>query len=283
MALYPALHISGIDEELVLAAADDWTPVAAEPSSDGLTVYFGSEEDRDAAAHGVAAACPDAVITRRDVDDEDWARRSQENLGPIVVGRITVRPGDSERLETAGTQEPGAPGPVELVIQPSMGFGTGHHATTRLCLAALQQIELRARSALDVGTGSGVLALAARALGASQALGIDYDPDAIHSARENLPLNPRLDAVRFERCDLTRDPLPAADVVTANLTGALLCRAAPLLIHVVRQAGTLILSGVLDTERNAVVDAFSALALTGEAHEEEWVVLRFNHARARTV
>ena len=88
---------------------------------------------------------------------------------------------------------------------------------------------MNGRFVLDVGTGSGVLAMAARALGARQALGVDYDPDAIQSACENLPLNPELTrtgAVVFEVLDLDRAPLPSADVVTANLTGTLLCRAA---------------------------------------------------------
>jgi ribosomal protein L11 methyltransferase len=276
VALYAALHITGVDDDLALAAADDWRPVAAEGSAGGLMIYFASRDDRDAAVRGLADTFPDALVASTDVDDGDWARRSQENLGPIVVGRITVRPGNSDRPDAASTSRPGAPGPIDLVIQPSMGFGTGHHATTRLCLAALQRIEVTGQVALDVGTGSGVLALAARALGAARAIGIDHDPDAIQSARENLPLNPCLDGVTFEQSDLTRDALPQADIVTANLTGALLCRTAATLVSAVRRSGTLVLSGILAAEREAVMRAFSGLTLSWEAQEEEWVALMFH-------
>ncbi len=286
MSLYAALRVTPADDELALAVVDDWSPVAATTGDDGVTIFFGAADQRDAARDALVAAFPAATVSSLDVDDEDWARRSQENLGPIVVDRITVRPGDSDRLETAGTQRPitdGSTAAIDLVIQPSMGFGTGHHATTRLCLAALQQLDLRGHFMLDVGTGSGVLALAARALGADHALGLDYDPDAIKSADENLPLNPGLDRVTFRLFDLTREPLPTAPVVAANLTGALLCRSAALLGGVVAPGGTLILSGILDSERDAVVAAFDGLRLVQETREDEWVALRFNQSPSQKV
>lgn len=286
--LYPALLVSGVDGDFALAAADDYAPVAAQSDAAGITIFFASAVQRDEARRALAIAVPEARVTPLEVDDEDWARRSQQHLGPIVIERITVRAGDSDRAaDTGNRQQPGAPGPIDLVIEPSMGFGTGHHATTRLCLAGLQHLErtgrLVGRTALDVGTGSGILALAARALGASRALGLDYDADAIASARHNLPLNPYLDEVEFRLSDLTRDALPPADVVTANLTGALLCRTAPALVGAVGPGGSLIVSGLLDSERERVAAAFVRLQPVWELREDEWVALGFNHTRAGSV
>jgi ribosomal protein L11 methyltransferase len=154
-----------------------------------------------------------------------------------------------------------------------MGFGTGHHETTRLCLDALQAVDLTDAFIVDVGTGSGVLAIAADLLGAARALGIDNDPDAIQSARENLMLNPRARRTSVLLADLMTTALPSADVVTANLTGGLLLRAAGVLAGAVRPGGTLILSGILANERDAVRGAFGGADVIMEGREAEWILL----------
>jgi len=258
---WPAIDASSDQPDLLLAAVDDFSPTAIEERDNGLRVFFATPASRDDAVSALAGRFS---VTPVDVDDEDWARRSQENLSPITVGRITIVPTIPAR--------PAVPAHPALVIAipPSMGFGTGHHATTRLCLAALQSIDLRGKFVLDVGTGSGILAIAAAALGASSALGIDDDADAIAAARENLELN-RVGNVEFVVGDLMQDDLPAADVVLANLTGGMLVRAAARLIRAVRPDGILIVSGIMASEGNDVRRVFANQTSLADVQEDEWL------------
>ena len=275
MKSYAALDVRTDAPDLLLAIVDDFGPTAVEERDETVRIFFLTPDDRDAAHRALAAQFPVAAV---DVPDEDWARRSQENLKAITVGRITVAPPWAEDP----SPEPPAPGSkavspqpsaLRVVILPSMGFGTGHHATTRLCLAALQAVDLTNATLLDVGTGSGVLAIAAERLGAACAIGIDFDPDAIQSARESLELNPEARHVTFEVIDLAARALPVVDVVTANLTGALLVRSAETLLAAVRPGGTLILSGLQSHERDEVCRAFAPSAVVWERDEDGWVGL----------
>jgi ribosomal protein L11 methyltransferase len=255
---WPALDASSDQSDLLLAAVDDFAPTAVEERDSGLRVFFATPAARDAA---VATLRRQFSIRAVDVNDEDWARRSQESLASVTVGRITIEP---------RVASPDSPAPLTIVIPPSMGFGTGHHATTRLCLAALQSIDLHGKLVLDVGTGSGVLAIAAAVLGAASALGIDDDPDAIAAARENLEFN-HVGHVEFVVRDLMQDTLPAADVVLANLTGAMLIRAAARLTQAVRSGGILILSGIMASEGDDVRRAFANQTFVADVQEDEWL------------
>ncbi len=281
MTFFPALQVHGAESDMILAIVDDYSPTAVDERGPAMRVFFAAAGPRDAAHTALAAA--GVTVERIEVDDEDWARRSQQNLAPITVGRITVYP-SSHQSSVASRQSPVArhpssatshEPPIAIVIAPSMGFGTGHHATTRLCLGALQTIDLSHALVLDVGTGSGVLAIAASRLGAARAAGIDSDPDAVRSARESLALNPDARGVELDVSNLMTAPLPRADVVTANLTGALLVRAAGRLVESVRPGGTLIVSGLLAEERETVRAAFAPLPIAAETQEDGWVCLTF--------
>jgi ribosomal protein L11 methyltransferase len=269
---YPALDVRSDFPDLLLALVDDFRPTAVEDLDTAVRIFFQTSSDRDA-AHRVLAER--YLVTAIEVSDEDWARRSQDNLAPVTVGRITIFPNPQSLVPTPQSPVPmsAVSGPCALVIVPSMGFGTGHHATTRLCLAALQTLDLRGLAMLDIGTGSGVLAIAAACLGAARAIGIDDDPDAIQSARENLALNQPVQSVGFEIADLTAAKVPAADVVAANLTGALLVRSASVVLNAVRTGGTLIVSGLLSHERGEVCAAFAPATVVWEREEDGWVGL----------
>jgi ribosomal protein L11 methyltransferase len=263
--LHAALDVLDADGEVALAIVDPHGPTAAEERSGHVRIFFRSPSSRREAQAALERELPSAVVVSVDVDDEDWARRSQESLAPITVGRLAVLP-DAEAAAPS-------PSTIPIVIRPSTGFGTGHHATTRLCLKALQSLDLEGRSVLDIGTGSGILAIAARMLGARSAVGIDNDPDAVLAATDNLRLN-QVDGVRFHVGDVSIATLPRSDIVVANLTGHDLRRLAHVLMSLLGDRGTLIVSGLLAEERDGVVEAFSPAEPLWEASEDGWTAIR---------
>ena len=202
--------------------------------------------------------------------DGRWAEAWREHFRPLPLGR---------RLLVAPPWEAPPDGTrLTVVIEPGRAFGTGHHGTTAGCLEALELIvEARAPArALDLGTGSGILAIAAARLGADSALGIDTDPDAIESANRNLTLNPDVTNVRFGVAAVGSATLGTADIVLANLTGYLLVREAKTLLAAVRPSGTLVLSGLLEHEEQQVRCAFAGADLQHRQQEGEWIGLTFN-------
>jgi ribosomal protein L11 methyltransferase len=236
------------------------------------TAHFSTAVMRDAAAMavtGLGELAPDDVATA-EIEDEDWARLTQAELPAIRVGRVIVAP-PWDRPAASSTTGTHSPGDLVVEIEPSRGFGTGHHQSTRLCLVLLQNRELANRTVTDVGTGSGVLAIVAAKLGAAYVTAIDVDPDAIDNARENIERNGVAHVVEAHVRDLDESATPPADLVIANLTGALLARYASRLLPLVRPSGNLIVAGFTIDERDLVRDAFSgAFDVTETAEEDDW-------------
>lgn len=258
----------------VAAALDDFRPTAIEERDGAWRVFFATPADRDAAARALPGALDDAIeATPIEVPDEDWARRSQEALGPVRVGRVVVAPPWGTPQASAGDGDDD----MVVTILPSMGFGTGHHQTTRLCLALLQGRDPSGLRVLDIGTGSGVLAIAAWRLGAASVLAVDDDGDAVAAAGENLELNGAAGSITLRHGDFRLMPNLAADVVLANLTGALLLRQAGTLAAAVAPGGSLIASGLTLEEEEAVAGALGLLlSPASRLVEGEWVGLRFD-------
>jgi ribosomal protein L11 methyltransferase len=269
MRSYPALSIIPIDTpleflDLVAAALDDYGVIALEERDDSRSVraYFADGSRHAAATQALLQAFPGATVEALDVPDENWAERSQAALRAIRAGNVVVAPPwDSADV----------PGTTRVVILPSMGFGTGHHATTRLCLEALQTVGVSNKTVVDVGTGSGVLAIAAAKLGAARVVALDNDQDAVDSAAENLVLN---QATLELRCASIEDEQRGSfDVVIANLTGATLIRFGSALTTLCRSDGRLILSGLREEEEAGVLEAFSRFECAGRQTEEGWCAL----------
>lgn len=257
---YPALDLqwpTPPDADTIdrtLAAIDDDAPTAVEPGPAGIRVFFSSPGLRDRAAARVVDVAPPPSCRPIEVPDEDWAARSQASLGPITVGRIVVAP-PWARGQSSDSN-------IEIVILPSMGFGTGHHASTRLCLRLLQGARVAGKRVLDVGTGSGILALAAGRLGAGTVLAVDSDPDALASASDNLRLNEvtgGIDVRQFDLADELGQEAGRFDVVMANLTGGLLIRFAEKLAQLATPDGLLLVSGFDGSEVEAVSAAFAVV------------------------
>lgn len=226
----------------------------------------------------LAALLPDWQTTEpelRPVRQEDWSEGWKQHFTGFKVGRLLIKPSWEE--SPAETAE------LVMEIDPGMAFGTGTHATTRLCLEALaRELEQHpAARVLDVGTGSGILAIAAAKLGAELVVGTDIDADACRIARENAELN----AVD-RQLNITNEPLEALveayDIVLANILAEENIRLAQELVGHLAPGGMLILSGILAEKQTLVCDAFAGFGLSPpEVRQfEEWVAICYQKPMA---
>lgn len=222
------------------------------------------------------AACdldtqPGRIVFRR-VAPADWRESWKRHFKPLAIGhRLLIRPSWSRRRPRRDQ--------AEIILDPGLSFGTGQHPTTEFCLRELVRLAPRRTpgSLLDVGTGSGILAIAAAKLGYVPVRAFDFDPEAVEVARRNATDNRVADRLRVRRDDVAR--LPASprrgqtyDVVCANLTADLLQRHADRLLAQVVPGGHLVLAGILAEEFDAVSATFhrAGLTLIREAKRKEW-------------
>lgn len=229
------------------------------------TVCFQDAGERDHAAAAIRAARPLLSVEPVELPDDDWAARSQRSLTAVRAGRFIVAP---------PWDVPPDPGDAAvIVIEPSMGFGTGHHATTRMCLRLLSDVDVSDETVLDLGTGSGVLAMAAALGGARKVVAVDVDTDAITSAEASARLNTLPDTMAFVVADFRNNPPQPADLVLANLTGGMLTSSADSIAALVRPHGRLILSGFDHTEVDRVLAAFASFTERQRLSEDTWIAV----------
>jgi len=218
------------------------------------------------------------LVSIKELDESVWREGWKRHFERTAIGkRLEIRP---PWCEAAASGER-----IAIVINPGLAFGTGQHETTAGCLELLEKAVVRGTSVLDVGCGSGILAIAAAKLGATRIVAVDNDPEALNAVRENTVLN-RVE--RFVDARLAEGP-PAGetfDVVVANILAETLAEMAIALTSCVKRGGTLVLSGIESTRSRLVQDAFRAqgwrqaemiersgwvsLALARDVGEEAW-------------
>ncbi len=214
-------------------------------------------ERLDALDAALAALGLHPELRTRTVREQEWADAWKAHFHVERIGRrLVIRP--SWRPFTS------QPGDVVIELDPGMAFGTGQHPTTRTCLELLEEHVRPGDTVLDVGTGSGILAVAAVKLGAARCLALDVDPQAVRVARENAARNGVADRVKVMEGTLTADDARrhAFDLAVANITAAAVAALAPALAAALRPGGTLIGSGIVADRLDAVQTALAAAKLS---------------------
>jgi len=205
----------------------------------------------------------------REIKRENWAESWKRHFKPLAIGNsLLLKPSWSPRKPK--------PGQRVIVLDPGLSFGTGHHATTSFCLSEVVRFcKHGGGSFIDIGTGSGILAIAAAKLGAKPIEAFDFDPEAVRVAKENARRNRVERKLKLAQQDVTKIPRKGPrrfDLVCANLISNLLVAERERIISRVAPTGTLVLAGILQTEFDSVRKSFEArgLQLVRQRDEKEW-------------
>ena len=266
----------------------DYTDIPEQKDTSVVTVkaYFAADASLDEklallragldeiAARGVDTS-PAEFLTAR-VQDEDWANSWKAYFHTDKVGeRVVIQPSWEE-------YEP-KEGEVVLRLDPGAAFGTGTHPTTAMCLRAMEKLVKPGMTVFDVGTGSGVLAIAAAKLGAKTVRAVDYDATAVRVARENIEANGVSDLISTAESDLFSAISGKAGLVTANLIADLVIRLLPDLGAHLEKGGALLASGIIESRAQEVREAAETAGffVAEDFEEKEWhamVIRRRNEA-----
>ncbi len=243
-----------IQSQLYLTASTGSTS-----TEDAITAYFDSPEARDEAK----PLLKDFDVTEAERERVDWLQLYQQSLEPMEIGRTFIVAPDPALMRDSPR--------TKIIVPQEQAFGTGSHETTSLCVEILETLQVEGKRCLDIGTGSGILAIAMQKLGAAKVIAFDNDPDAYAAMRDNRIRN----AVPEESMPLFIGGVEALragrfDIVTMNIIPEVIIPLLPLVVR--RMKDALMLSGILIVKRGEIVEAAEkeGLSLADERMKGEW-------------
>ncbi|WP_096085361.1 50S ribosomal protein L11 methyltransferase [Agaribacterium haliotis] len=232
-----------------------------------ITGLFEAKVDSQSIANDIAKRlkCPAESLHWHVLEDKDWEREWMSHYHPIECG---------EKLWICPSWcEPPDANAVNLKLDPGLAFGTGTHPTTFLCLQWLAEQDVNNLEVVDFGCGSGILGIASLLLGARQVHGVDIDPQALLATRDNIQRN-GLAAEQMPVYFPDKAPEQAVDLVLANILAGPLVELAPQLIKLLKPGAKLCLSGILASQKNAIVEAYEhALEFEYSKEKDQWLCL----------
>lgn len=274
---HEGLHFDDGDGPLIAQGAWELGEIVNPGSHVLLKAFFEGIEDADALKARAGAALSDLAevepVTTRQIANEDWSQAWKARWTTVqLTDRLRVVPSWEERPELP-------PGQHAILMDPGMAFGTGTHSTTQGCLVLAERWLTGGERVLDVGTGTGILAFGALLLGASEAVGVDTEAEAVAAAGDNASLNGLADRFTVHRGSVEQDER-AFELVFGNLLAPLLVRLARPLTARVGDGGTLIVSGLLHRQEAEVVAAMAeqGFAVVDTWRSAEWSALRLERA-----
>lgn len=260
-----------MDDDLAAGGSGDVLVKAFIALSDTDKVVPQIRADIDEIVKNCAGALPLGTLetTKREIEGDDWIEIWRTHFRPIHLGSVVVVPEWIEYDKKAGEHI--------VKLDNNMAFGTGEHETTSMCVELLQDYITFDSVCIDVGCGSGILGISAVKLGARYAYLTDIDAVAVESARHNALLNGVADKVTIARSNLLDDSDLKGDIMLANITADILENLAPSMPKNLKEGGTLILSGIIDSKLDRVVEVYCAqgLKLLKKVKKGEWNALAF--------
>lgn len=268
---------TSLDAGELLGVLDDPAVTGAWQEPDCIHLYWPEDRCGPDTWQGLRRALaqlgqlePDCAITINDLADQDWNAQWSRLVEPIRIGRVVIRPSWKEMALN--------PGEIELILDPKQAFGTGHHATTQLLIEWVQEVVTSSDRVLDVGTGSGVLAMVALRLGAAEVMGMDFDPVAIECARDYARVNGFDDRLTLTvgnaRGEQPHAPF-APTLILANLDRQTLLDGGETLCRYAAGGARLLLSGLLIEQRVEIEAAYASHGVYVKAARarDGWIAL----------